>query len=182
MKSCDKLSSSTHQPHSPIIWCNSMVSSLPQIIWLINTIKNITSPYCFSTFSFSSFPNRSSLPCFSLPPVISVAPGPVLLPVLLTHRLPCLTHQQCTISTGCFAGRRLDLDWGMSQQCAGRCATEHHCDENPPAYLSEPRGHLWQAQNHFPLFTSPSCLIYTDPAQRESSSEAIFEFRGLVGN
>lgn len=157
-----------------------MVSSRSQIIQLITINKNITRPYCSSTFSFTSFPSRSSLPCFSLPP-ISVAPGPVLLPVLLTHRLPCVTH-----GVPSPPGALLAVGWiwpgGTSQQCAGQRAAGHRCHENPPAHLSEPRGRLWQAENHLPLFTSPSCLVCTDPAQRESSSEAIFEFRGLVGN
>lgn len=97
----------THQPFSPITWRNSKVSSWSWIIRLINTIRNITRPYCSSTLSFSSFPSRSSLPCFSLPPVISVAPAPVSLPVPLTPRPPCLARRQRTVSARHFATRGL---------------------------------------------------------------------------
>lgn len=79
---------------------------------LINIIKNITRPYSSSMFSCSSFPSCSCFLCFSFPSAISRALGPGLLPVFLAYCLPCVAHQQCTISTRRFAGHRSGLDWG----------------------------------------------------------------------
>lgn len=133
--------------------------------------------------SFSSFPSCSSLPCFSLPPVISVAPALVSLPVLLTHRLPCIAHRQRTVSARHFATRGLGPAWGGHQRDGQGGVLQGIAAVKTPR-LTFPSHMVFcgRQKNHLPLFTSPSCLIYTDPAQRESSSEVIFEFRGLVGN
>lgn len=149
-----------------------MISSQTQIVQLISTIKDImTRLVCFSMFSYSS--GRSSLLGFSPFPVISVAPGLELLPVLLTHRFPCIAHQRCPISTGRFATRGLGGRQGDLQAIAAMKPT------SSPFWAT---GSSVAGGKSPPSTHHPSCLIYTEPAQGESSSEAIFEFRGLVWN
>lgn len=154
------------------------------MIWLVNAIKTIARPS----------------PCSRVPPsplaALCPASPSLLLPWwhqglprwflhLFTHYLPCITHQQCSSPAGALPA----LGWlwivGMCRRAGStlqRGAAGHGCDETPPVCLLEPHGLLQQAENRLHLLTSPSCLLYTDRAQRGSSSEARFEFRGLGGN
>lgn len=100
---------------------------------------------------------------------------------LLHHAQSCplsswltVSHWQCPISSGCSAGCRFGL-WDVTVTCRAVC-----CRASLPC---KPTTYLPVAGRKSPLPTpSSSCLIYTEPAQGERSSETIFEFRGLVGN
>lgn len=158
MGSWDRLSSSYTSAF--IVWLFGIIpwfNSQPQIMQLINQ-KHLETFLLFHVPPLLLFQTQL-LALFSLPPVIPrVVPCPPGSP----------------ISSGHSAGHRFgpgDVTVTCRAVC---CRASQPCQ--PTTYLPV------AGRESPPAAPSPSCLIYTEPALRERSSETISEFRGLVGN